>query len=168
MCSTTDAVVPALAIEILPIGLTGLALAGILSVIMSTADSYLIVSVQSCVHDVYKSFKPDVGEKELILTRVFAVIMPLGALLIAISKTPIIFSCLHGAFTLRQPDFLRLPHSIGLPRQRSSPEWLWASTVPSANWRGSLDLSATVLEHLPVLALVVLILPPISVHRRRS
>lgn len=82
---TTDAVVPALAIEILPIGLTGLALAGILSVIMSTADSYLIVSVQSCVHDVYKSFKPDVPEKkELILTRVFAVIMPLGALLIAL------------------------------------------------------------------------------------
>lgn len=34
---STDAVVPALAIEILPVGLTGLALAGILSVIMSTA-----------------------------------------------------------------------------------------------------------------------------------
>ena len=43
---STDAVVPALAIEILPVGLTGLALAGILSVIMSTADSYLIVSVR--------------------------------------------------------------------------------------------------------------------------
>ena len=38
---STDAVVPALAIEILPVGLTGLALAGILSVIMSTADSHL-------------------------------------------------------------------------------------------------------------------------------
>ena len=82
---TTDAVVPALAIEILPVGLTGLALAGILSVIMSTADSYLIVSVQSCVHDVYKTFKPDISEKkELRLTRVFAVIMPLGALAIAL------------------------------------------------------------------------------------
>ena len=82
---TTDAVVPALAIEILPVGLTGLALAGILSVIMSTADSYLIVSVQSCVHDVYKTFKPDISEKkELQLTRVFAVIMPLGALVIAL------------------------------------------------------------------------------------
>ena len=85
MYGTTDAVVPALAIEILPVGLTGLALAGILSVIMSTADSYLIVSVQSCVHDVYKTFDPDMSEKkELILTRVFAVIMPLGALAIAL------------------------------------------------------------------------------------
>ena len=85
MYGSTDAVVPALAIEILPVGLTGLALAGILSVIMSTADSYLIVSVQSCVHDVYKTFKPDISEKqELILTRIFAVVMPLGALVIAL------------------------------------------------------------------------------------
>ena len=61
---STDAVVPALAIEILPVGLTGLALAGILSVIMSTADSYLIVSVQTCVHDIYKVFKPDIPEKK--------------------------------------------------------------------------------------------------------
>ena len=79
---STDAVVPALAIEILPVGLTGLALAGILSVIMSTADSYLIVSVQTCVHDIYKVFRPDTPErKELRLTRVFAVVLPLGALL---------------------------------------------------------------------------------------
>ena len=49
---STDAVVPALAIETLPIGLTGLALAGMLSVMMSTADSYLLVAVQTCIHDV--------------------------------------------------------------------------------------------------------------------
>ena len=82
---STDAVVPALAIEILPVGQTGLARAGILSVIMSTADSYLIVSVQTCVHDIYKVFRPDTPErKELRLTRVFAVVLPLGALLIAL------------------------------------------------------------------------------------
>ena len=61
------------------------ALAGILSVIMSTADSYLIVSVQTCVHDIYKVFNPNISEKkELRLTRVFAVILPLGALVIAL------------------------------------------------------------------------------------
>ena len=47
-----------------PVGLTGLALAGILSVIMSTADSYLIVSVQTCVHDIYKVFRPDIAGEE--------------------------------------------------------------------------------------------------------
>ena len=82
---STDAVVPALAIEVLPVGLTGLALAGILSVIMSTADSYLIVSVQTCVHDIYKVFPPNIPEKkELRLTRVFAIVLPLGALVIAL------------------------------------------------------------------------------------
>ena len=82
---TTDAVVPALAIKILPTGLTGLALAGILSVIMSTADSYLLVSVQTCVHDIWMTFEPDMGEKkEILLSRIFSVILPLGALVIAL------------------------------------------------------------------------------------
>ena len=100
--------VPALAIEILPVGLTGLALAGILSVIMSTADSYLIVSVQTCVHDIYKTFKPDTPEKkELMLTRVFAVVLPLGALIIALYiKNP--YNILMFAWS-----FYALPFGIG-------------------------------------------------------
>lgn len=60
---STDAVVPALAIRILPAGLTGLALAGMLSVIMSTADSYLLVSVQTCVHDIGKTIRPQMPER---------------------------------------------------------------------------------------------------------
>ena len=82
---TTDAVVPALAIHVLPIGLTGLALAGILSVIMSTADSYLLVSVQTCVHDIGKTFFPEMKDKtEILLSRVFSIVLPLGALVIAL------------------------------------------------------------------------------------
>ena len=81
----TDAVVPALAIHVLPIGLTGFALAGILSVIMSTADSYLLVSVQTCVHDIGKTFFPEMKDKtEILLSRVFSIILPLGALVIAL------------------------------------------------------------------------------------
>ncbi len=82
---STDAVVPALAIAVLPVGLTGLALAGILSVIMSTADSYLLVSVQTCVRDIGKTFFPDMKEKrELLLSRICAVVLSVGALLIAL------------------------------------------------------------------------------------
>lgn len=81
----TDAVVPALAIKVLPIGLTGLALAGILSVIMSTADSYLLVSVQTCVHDIGKTFFPEMKDRtEILLSRIFSIILPLGALVIAL------------------------------------------------------------------------------------
>ncbi len=82
---STDAVVPALAIKILPMGLTGLALAGVLSVIMSTADSYLLVSVQTCVHDIGKTVSPKMTEKtEILLSRIFAIILPLTALVIAL------------------------------------------------------------------------------------
>ncbi len=82
---STDAVVPALAIAVLPVGLTGLALAGILSVIMSTADSYLLVSVQTCVHDIGKTIRPDMKDRtEILLSRVFSVVLTLGALVIAL------------------------------------------------------------------------------------
>lgn len=82
---STDSVVPALAIAVLPAGLTGLALAGILSVIMSTADSYLLVSVQACVSDIGKTLKPDMTEKtEMVLSRVFAIVLPICALIIAL------------------------------------------------------------------------------------
>ncbi len=82
---TTDAVVPALAIKVLPAGLTGLALAGILSVIMSSADSYLLVSIQTCVHDIGKSVVTNMSEKtELLVSRILAVVLSLGALVIAL------------------------------------------------------------------------------------
>ena len=82
---STDAVIPALAIKVLPIGLTGIALAGMLSVIMSTADSYLLVSVQTCVSDIGKTICPGMSEKtELRLSRIFAMILPIGALVIAL------------------------------------------------------------------------------------
>ena len=82
---STDAVVPALAIQILPVGLTGLALAGVLSVIMSTADSYLLVSVQTCVHDIGKTVHPQMKERtEILLSRAFSIVLPLGALVLAL------------------------------------------------------------------------------------
>lgn len=82
---STDAVVPALAIKVLPVGLTGLALAGMLSVIMSTADSYLLVSVQSVVRDIVGTFIPNMKEQtEIKLSRIFSIILPIGALIIAL------------------------------------------------------------------------------------
>lgn len=80
-----DAVIPALAVKVLPPGLTGLAVAGILSVMMSTADSYLLVSVQTCVHDLGKTVKKDIDSKmEILLSRIFSIILALGALIIAL------------------------------------------------------------------------------------
>ena len=82
---TADAVIPALAIKILPPGLTGLALAGILSVMMSTADSYLLVSVQTVVSDLGKTFDAKMTQKhEILFSRIASAVLALGALAIAL------------------------------------------------------------------------------------
>ena len=82
---STDAVIPALAVTTLPTGLTGLALAGIMSVMMSTADSYLLVSTQTAVDDIGKTIAPKMSEKkELLLSRLLCVLLAFGALVIAL------------------------------------------------------------------------------------
>ena len=82
---STDAVIPALAVTTLPAGLTGLALAGIVSVMMSTADSYLLVSMQTAVDDIGKTIRPQMSEKrELLLSRILSVVLAFGALVIAV------------------------------------------------------------------------------------
>lgn len=76
---------PALASNFLSVGLSGLALAGIVSVMMSTADSYLLVSVQTVVSDIGKTLKPDMESKKVLLwSRIMTVILALGALVIAL------------------------------------------------------------------------------------
>lgn len=105
---TVDAVIPALAIELLPAGVTGLALAGILSVMMSTADSYLLVAVQTCVHDIGKTVSPKMDDKrELLLSRIFAVALAAGALLVAL------FS--RGIYTIITDTFSYYAAGMGLP-----------------------------------------------------
>ena len=105
---TADAVIPALAIKILPPGLTGLALSGILSVMMSTADSYLLVSVQTVVHDLGKTFKPDMSQKhEILFSRIASVVLALGALVIALY--------IHSAYTVVTLSFTFYAAAAGLP-----------------------------------------------------
>ena len=91
---STDAVVPALAIRILPAGLTGLALAGMLSVIMSTADSYLLSSATNLTNDIYvKYIRKDAPDKQKMLV---------------LRGTIIVFSFIAVALTLYFPTVLSL------------------------------------------------------------
>lgn len=85
---TADYAIPVLIIKILPAGLTGLAIAGVISVMMSSADTYLLVAVQSTITDVYQEFKPDMSEKKaLIWSRVLTVVFALFAFLVAVFFT---------------------------------------------------------------------------------
>lgn len=82
---TTDAAVPALILACLPIGLRGLAIAGLLGVMMSSSDSYLLVSIQTIIGDIVKSWKPQISqETELKLSRLITPLLGFGALIIAL------------------------------------------------------------------------------------
>ena len=69
----------------LPAGITGLSLAGILSALMSTSDSYLLVSMQAVVHDIGRTVFPELTEKqEIRYSRIVSVFISFGALFIAL------------------------------------------------------------------------------------
>lgn len=81
---TADYAIPVMIVKNLPAGLTGLTLAGVLSVMMSSADSYLLVSTQSIIGDIIKPNSKSIDErKELMLSRVCSVVFGVLAFLVA-------------------------------------------------------------------------------------
>ncbi|MFP5503076.1 MAG: sodium:solute symporter, partial [Candidatus Sericytochromatia bacterium] len=73
---------PMLIKEVLPVGATGLVLAAYFAAIMSTADSCLIASVGSIVHDLYhRLINPKASEKSLLwLSRVLIGVVGFAAI----------------------------------------------------------------------------------------
>jgi len=81
---TADYAIPVMIVKILPAGLAGLTLAGVLSVMMSSADSYLLVSTQSIIGDIVKPNNTSLDEKkELMLSRICSVVFGVLAFVVA-------------------------------------------------------------------------------------
>ncbi len=82
---TADAAIPVLVMTLLPRGITGLTLAGLLAVLMSSADTYLLLSVQTVQRDILKPLFPAIDEKkELLLSRLFTLILGLCSVIISL------------------------------------------------------------------------------------
>ncbi len=85
---SADYAVPVMIVEYLPKGMIGLALGGILSVMMSSSDSYLLLATQSITTDVVKTFKEDTDKKrELRITRISTILFALLAFTVAMFFT---------------------------------------------------------------------------------
>ena len=85
---TADYAIPVMIIKILPAGLTGLALAGVISVMMSSADTYLLCASQSIVLDICQVVKPDLSEKRsMMISRISSVVFGACSFLIAMFFT---------------------------------------------------------------------------------
>ena len=72
--------------EVLPIGLKGLVIAGVISIVMSSADSFLNGASVAFTHDVVKPLRSmEMEEKqELIVTRIFNLFVGILAVIVAI------------------------------------------------------------------------------------
>jgi SSS family solute:Na+ symporter len=90
---------PHLVNTILPMGLKGIAVAGLLSVIMSTADSYLHSASICLVHDTIKPlYKGQISDQsELRLTQLTTLLLGTGALVLAVSFNSILGIVLFSA-----------------------------------------------------------------------
>lgn len=85
---TADYAIPVMIVKLLPAGLAGLTLAGLLSVMMSSADSYLLVSTQAIIGDIIKPNSKTMDEKkELRLSRICSVVFGVFAFLVAMFFT---------------------------------------------------------------------------------
>ena len=81
---TADYTVPVMIVNILPVGAAGLTLAGVFSVMMSSADTYLLVASQSVIGDIIRPVFRDIDSRtELRLSRICNVIFGVLAFMVA-------------------------------------------------------------------------------------
>ncbi len=106
--ASSDAAIPALIIRILPAGLTGLAIAGLLAVMMSSSDSYLLISAQTFLQDIVGSIKKDFTvEQELKWSRILTPILGFTAMIIALY--------IHSAYAALMFAWTFYAASVGVP-----------------------------------------------------
>jgi len=84
---------PKAAEQLLPTLLTAMVLTGVLAAIMSTVSAQILVAASAVAHDVYskllkKNFSQD---KILLVSRITVLVLGLGAMLIALGETRVIF-----------------------------------------------------------------------------
>lgn len=111
---TPDQALPMLIKTALPVGLTGLVLASLLAVVMSTADSYLNSAAVVFVKDIYLRFiDPKCSEqKKLWMERSVNLVIGIAAIIFALSATNIIDGLLI-SYALWAPTIL-IPFIAGV------------------------------------------------------
>lgn len=110
----TDTALPAIVKQLLPVGITGLAVAALLAVIMSTASSFLNSTTVSFMRDVFPFInkKTITDKKELFIGRVLTAVIGVIAVIFALN-VPSIISALEYSYYLWAPTIV-FPLVIGI------------------------------------------------------
>ncbi|MBI2706929.1 MAG: sodium:solute symporter family protein [Proteobacteria bacterium] len=112
----------------MPIGLKGLAIVGIMAVLMSSADSFLNAAAVCATHDVLKPLRRSSSETvELRLTRWATFIMGAMAVIFSLRSESAIDALLY-AYNFWTP-FILVPLVAGILGYNASPRTFWVSST---------------------------------------
>lgn len=98
--SDPERVVPAMAVELMPSWIAGFVIAGIISAVMSTADSQLLVASSAIARDFYhKVLGKELGKKQMVnISRVVVAVVALVGLWFAITGPKVIYQMVATAW----------------------------------------------------------------------
>ncbi|MEB3701962.1 Sodium:solute symporter family protein [Candidatus Bealeia paramacronuclearis] len=129
--------------NVMPLGFKGLAIAGIMAVLMSSADSFLNAASISAIHDGLKGFlkTPLHPQIELRFTRIATFLMGMAGALFALRSASVIDVLLY-AYNFWTP-FILVPLVAGILGYKSSPKTFWiasfAGVIGMVGWKLTAD-----------------------------
>ncbi len=128
--TSSDAAFPTLVSELLPIGMKGLVVGGLMAALMSSLASLFNSSAMLFTVDFYKKFRPDTSEKRLVFVGRIAtiVIVILGILWIPVMKNigKVLYEYLQDVQSLLAPGIASV-FLLGV---------FWKRTTPTAGFSG--------------------------------
>ena len=114
--------------NVMPEGLKGLAIAGMVAVVMSSADSFLNAAGIAISHDVIKALYPEITAiQELKISRISTVFVGVTAVIFALSVTSVIDILLY-SYKFWTPSIL-VPLVAGIMGIKASSKAFWRSSL---------------------------------------
>lgn len=114
---------------VMPVGLKGLAIVGIMAILMSSADSFLNAAAVSAIHDGLKPLRGKALSSlaELQLTRIATFAMGVAGVIFALRSTSAIDALLY-AYNFWTP-FILVPLVLGILGYKASARTFWLSSA---------------------------------------
>jgi solute:Na+ symporter, SSS family len=118
---------PSVIDKVMPIGLKGLAIAAIIAVVMSSADSFLNAASVAFVHDLIKPYKRLTPKQELLITRTATVVIGILAVIFALNIASVLDILLY-SYNFWAPVIL-IPFVAGIMGRNASPKIFILSAI---------------------------------------
>jgi SSS family solute:Na+ symporter len=123
--------IPYIIAHIMPIGIKGLAIAGLMAVLMSSADSFLNSAAVSASRDVISPLIGQInGKNELIISKIMTIIVGAIGLIFAVSVASVIEILLY-AYNFWTPMIL-VPLVAGILGYKANQTVFWSSSFAGA------------------------------------